>query len=86
MVNIPDIGADIFIPGACLVGIAFAVFLWLRVSKISVGKNESDGSREALMEEQHGDAEVLFCFMRQNGALKVALNCSGNVLWLAWCL
>ena len=58
MSSLPDIGAHVLIPGAALVGIAFAIWLWIRVSKISVANNASDENREYLLEEQRGDAEV----------------------------
>lgn len=59
MVHMPDIGPHILIPGAAIIGIAFAVFLWMKVAKISVADNASDDTRnEYLLEEQRGDAEV----------------------------
>lgn len=59
MVSMPDIGPHLLIPGAAIVGIIFAVFLWMKVSKISVAENANDDSRnEYLLEEQRGDAEV----------------------------
>ena len=50
--------AHLVIPGASIVGIIFAIMLWLKVSKISVAGNTGDDNREYLLEEQRGDAEV----------------------------
>jgi hypothetical protein len=58
MATLPPLAAHILIPGSAVVGIIFAIFLWIRVSKISVANNASDENREYLLEEQRGDAEV----------------------------
>lgn len=51
----------LLIPVSALAGIAFAIFLWHRVSQIKVGGGalRSDNGREYLLEEeQRGEAEV----------------------------
>jgi hypothetical protein len=56
-----SIPASIFIFGASITGIAFAVYLWIWVSKISVAGGSSDGgARDYLLEENRGDDEVRY--------------------------
>ena len=52
--------AHLVIPGAAIIGIIFAVSLWLKVSKVTVAGNSGDDNREYLLEEQRGDQEVRF--------------------------
>jgi hypothetical protein len=54
-----DIGAHIFIPLCAVVGIMFAIFMWIRVSRITVAPTASDDSaRAALMEGGAGEEAV----------------------------
>jgi hypothetical protein len=45
-----------FIPATAIIAIAFALFMWWRVSQISVGGGS--GNREYLLEAGGGDDEV----------------------------
>jgi len=56
--HLPDVTSHVLIPGACLLGIVFAVVLWQRVSKIQVAGGQVLRDREYLLEEQRGDEEV----------------------------
>lgn len=56
--GLPAFAAHFLIPGAAIVGIVFAVMLWIKVAKITVAGDQSDENRSALLEEQRGDAEV----------------------------
>lgn len=56
-----ELQAHVFIPGAALLGIVFAVWMWTRVSAVTVAPvaPTSDAAREALLEENRGDEAVL---------------------------
>jgi hypothetical protein len=60
----PDSFADIGVPVSALLGIAFAILLWTRVSSIkvrgaSISSGRGDGGRAYLLEEeQRGEQEV----------------------------
>ena len=53
---------NVFIPASALLAIAFAVFLWARVSRIKVagagGQSGENGRQYLLEEEQRGEDEV----------------------------
>jgi H+-translocating diphosphatase len=54
-----DSVADVGIPLCAVTGIAFAIFLWYRVSQIKVRGLHSENGREYLLEEeQRGESEV----------------------------
>ena len=53
-------GPHILIPGAAILGVVFAISLWIKVSKIQVGGQSNDDGREYLLEEQRDDAEARF--------------------------
>jgi hypothetical protein len=59
-VVLPDSFVSVLIPLSACLGIAFAVFLWYRVSEISVrGFSSRNGGREYLLEEEQGaESEV----------------------------
>ena len=59
-VTLPDGFVSALIPLAALFGIVFALFLWYRVSQISVrGFSSRNGGREYLLEEEQGlESEV----------------------------
>lgn len=52
-----------FIPVSVVLGIAFAIWLWVRVAQIKVapsdGSSNGDSGREYLMEESRGEQEVM---------------------------
>lgn len=62
-VRLSPLFVNVFIPLSAAVGIAFAIFLWLRVARIKVrpsdGPQRSENGREYLLEEEsRGEAEV----------------------------
>ena len=52
-----DGAVNFLIPAAAIVGILFGIFMWWRVSQISVG---GSGNREYLLEQGGSDEEVRF--------------------------
>lgn len=55
-----ELEAHVFIPGAALLGIVFAIWMWTRVSAVTVAPvaPTSDSARDALLEENRGDEAV----------------------------
>jgi len=63
-VHLSPLFVNVFIPASAAVAIIFAIFLWLRVSKIKVrptdGNQPAENGREFLLEEEsRGEAEVI---------------------------
>jgi len=50
----------VFITGAAILGIVFAIWMWTRVSSVTVAPvaPTSDSARDALLEENRGDEAV----------------------------
>ena len=62
-VYLNDMFVNLFIPISSGLGIAFAIFLWIRVSAVKVrpsdGHQRTENGREYLLEEEsRGEAEV----------------------------
>lgn len=54
-----EIGSHVFIPGCALIGIAFAIWMWTRVARVTVAPAASDDTaRAALMEGSPGEEAV----------------------------
>jgi hypothetical protein len=79
--GLPGFAAHFLIPGAAIVGIVFAISLWIKVSKIQVAGSSNDENREYLLEEQRGDAEV--SPLAPCGGSHERLYCIGEYSW-AW--
>ncbi|GAX84433.1 hypothetical protein CEUSTIGMA_g11853.t1 [Chlamydomonas eustigma] len=61
---LPDIVPIFLIPGSCIVGILFAVWLWQRVAQVNMGGSLSvirgaNGREYLLEEDQRGEEEVI---------------------------
>lgn len=61
--------SHILIPGCAIAGIVFAIFMWIRVSKVTVAPVASDDTaRAALMEASPGEEAVCCCHTQFHSA------------------
>ena len=59
MLGMGEWGAHILIPGCAILGIVFAIFMWMCVAKVTVAPAASDDTaRAALMEGSPGEEAV----------------------------
>ncbi len=84
---------SVLIPACTFIGILFAIFMWKRVSAISMGRGQSayrtpNGREYLLEEEQQGEDEVITGsdspFSRSAAHIKVSMH--GIGMYRAVCL
>lgn len=87
---LPDLGTEIVIPACAVVGIVFALFQWVLVSKVKLtndkfdpAANNKNGVAESLIEEEEGvnqDIVVQKCADIQSAISEGIMHPRTNVL------
>lgn len=56
---LPDLGTEILIPACAVVGIVFALFQWILVSKVKLSSDKHHSSAAAASDGKNGFTEAL---------------------------